>query len=76
MFCRPEFAIVVNVRAGILDVVVSVPVAFHDQTRGLLGVVNDNKTDDFTTPSGDVIPWDSSEEDIFHQFGQLCMFGL
>ena len=54
------------------DVVVSVPHAYRGQTRGLLGVFNENGTDDLTTPSGDIIDSGASEETIFNKFGKLC----
>ena len=55
-----------------LDIITSVPRQFRDQTRGLLGVYNDDKADDLTTPLGDVIGSDATERAIFYNFGELC----
>ncbi len=62
----------VRLSSGMFDVIVSVPHAFSGQTRGLLGVFNDEQTDDLTPPSGDHIDSDASEETIFDEFGKLC----
>lgn len=42
------------------------------KTHGLLGVMNGNPADDFTTPSGTIIPHDSDAKDIHDHFGNLC----
>ncbi|XP_014781778.2 mucin-4 [Octopus bimaculoides] len=64
----------VSVTVGIrmLAVTVSLPEGFKNTTvtSGLMGVYNDNKTDDLTTPNGTVLPENSSERDIFYNFGQ------
>ncbi|XP_052824448.1 mucin-like protein [Octopus bimaculoides] len=64
----------VSVTVGIrmLAVTVSLPEDFKNTTvtSGLMGVYNDNKTDDLTTPNGTVLPENSSERDIFYNFGQ------
>ncbi len=59
---------------GVLDLLVSTPLEFQSQTLGLLGVFNDDPSDDLTTPDGRVLDPESSEETIFHEFGQLCKF--
>ena len=48
--------------------------AFEDMTRGLLGVINGNTTDDFTLPNGTTIDVNSTEEDIYYNFGLHCEF--
>ncbi|CAI9724672.1 mucinmucin-4-like [Octopus vulgaris] len=64
----------VSVTVGIrmLAVTVSLPEGYKNTTltSGLMGVYNDNKTDDLTTPNGTVLPDTSSERDIFYKFGQ------
>ncbi|XP_033100073.1 sushi domain-containing protein 2-like [Anneissia japonica] len=40
-------------------------------TRGLLGTWNDDKNDDFFTPSGNVISINSTLQEIHYNFGQL-----
>ena len=42
------------------------------KTAGLFGVFDGNETNDLMTPSGDILPPDSSEQDIFNEFGQKC----
>ena len=46
--------------------------AVRDETRGLLGVINDDKTDDFTLPNGTIVDINSTEEEIYYQFGLNC----
>ena len=57
---------------GSLSILVTAAEADKDRTKGLLGVVNGDPTDDLTTPNGTVIPSNSSQEEIFHNFGVLC----
>ncbi|XP_033100056.1 protein mesh-like isoform X2 [Anneissia japonica] len=40
-------------------------------TRGLMGTWNDNSSDDFLTPNGDIISANSTIRDIHFNFGQL-----
>ena len=42
------------------------------QTQGLLGTIDGNPENDFLTPTGDLVPYDSNEEVVYKQFGQLC----
>ncbi|CAI9724669.1 mucinmucin-4-like [Octopus vulgaris] len=64
----------VSVTVGIrmLTVTVSLPEGYKNTTltSGLMGVYNDDKKDDLTTPNGTVLPETSSERDIFYMFGQ------
>ncbi|XP_036359396.1 mucin-4-like, partial [Octopus sinensis] len=64
----------VSVTVGIrmLTVTVSLPEGYKNTTltSGLMGVYNDDKKDDLTTPNGTVLPETSSERDIFYKFGQ------
>ena len=62
----------VNVRAKQLDVGVIVPREFKGQTRGLMGVMNGDSSDDLTTPGGKVISTTSTERDIFYKFSEKC----
>ena len=45
---------------------------FTGKTSGLLGVWDDDNTNDFTTPNGTVIPPASSTEHIYYEFGLKC----
>ncbi len=66
------FSALINLKSGMLDIITSVPCQFRDQTRGLLGVYNDDRADDLTTPLGDVIDNNATERTIFYNFGELC----
>ena len=46
--------------------------AAENTTRGLLGVIDGDKTDDFTLPDGTSIDINSTEEDIYNNFGLQC----
>ena len=37
---------------------------------GLVGIWNDDQKDDFLRPDGTILPIDTAEDLIFHQFGQ------
>lgn len=47
---------------------------FVNNTIGLLGVNNNDINDDFTTPDGSIIPINSTQEEIYYQFGLLCKY--
>ena len=47
---------------------------FQDNTRGLLGVINDDTADDFTLPNGTVFNVNSTEEEIYYNFGSACEY--
>ena len=66
----------VSVSGRMLSLQSVIPLSFLSQTRGLLGVYNGNPNDDLTTPSGTVLPPDSSWEDIHYKFGMLCKASL
>ncbi|CAI9724667.1 mucinmucin-4-like [Octopus vulgaris] len=65
----------ISVAVGIrmLTVTVSLPEGYKNTTAtsGLMGVYNDDKNDDLTTPNGTVLPVNSNERDIFYNFGRL-----
>ena len=46
--------------------------AAENTTRGLLGVINGDTTDDFTLPNDTTIDINSTEEDIYNNFGLKC----
>ena len=46
--------------------------AAENTTRGLLGVINGDESDDFTLPDGTSIDINSTEEDIYNNFGLEC----
>ena len=55
-----------------LDVSMGVPGAFKGLLRGLMGNFNGNPNDDFVRPDGTTIASNSTEEDIYTNFGEKC----
>uniref|UniRef100_A0A8B9ZFT0 Mucin-4 n=1 Tax=Anas platyrhynchos TaxID=8839 RepID=A0A8B9ZFT0_ANAPL len=68
-------SISISASAGLLSVVCSLPDWYHNTTKGLLGVWDNNPADDFQMPNGTSIPVNSSEEEIF-SYGMTCKAGL
>lgn len=56
---------------GVMTLTVLLPQEFKEQTRGLLGKMNDDPEDDLTSSNGTVLGGDSSAQDIF-TFGAEC----
>ena len=50
--------------------------SFLNKTLGLLGVNNNDINDDLTRPDGSILPINSTQEQIYYQFGKLCKFLL
>ena len=61
---------------GIISVlIVSLPDSFKNMTRGLMGIYNDDISDDLTAQGSTIsLPTDSSLQDIHYQFGISCMY--
>ena len=59
---------------GIISVlIVSLPDSFKDATRGLMGIYNDDTSDDLTARGSTLsLPTDSSQQEIHYQFGVSC----
>ncbi|XP_071940998.1 mucin-like protein [Antedon mediterranea] len=64
-----SFAISVTPSLNMFNILVSVPESFKNKTKGLLGIYNDNKNDDLTTPNGTTYSVDSNERKLFN-FGE------
>ena len=66
----------IALNVSMLDISISVPKELSNVTinQGLLGNFNADPLDDLTTPSGTVLPSNSSEKDIFYSFGELCKY--
>ena len=45
---------------------------FSPQTQGLLGTMDQNVSNDFETPLGDVIPADSNDDTVYFDFSLKC----
>ena len=60
--------------AGQLDVTVGAPDWFKNNTKGLMGVFDDDPNDDLLPPGENAVPLSnsSSEKTIFNEFGELC----
>ena len=67
---------VISVFESQLSIQVTSSSSFVNNTLGLLGVNNNDINDDFTRPDGSIIPINSSQEQIYYQFGKLCKFLL
>ena len=60
-------------KVGQLDITVGAPEIFKNNTIGLMGLYNDDPTDDLLPPGKNVaLSNDSSEMTIFTEFGELC----
>lgn len=70
--------IAIQVKVGYKSLEISVTVSPDLQGnpafKGLLGNIDGNPDNDFLNSSGKWIPSDSSEEQIFYNFGQSCEF--
>ncbi|XP_071951342.1 sushi domain-containing protein 2-like [Antedon mediterranea] len=61
---------VVEANNDLMSIIVYGPEMLHGNTSGLLGNWNDDVTDDLRTPNGDIIPSNSSLQDIHYDFGE------
>ncbi|XP_062890494.1 sushi domain-containing protein 2 [Mobula hypostoma] len=57
-----------QMRGSILSISILLLDTFTNQTEGLLGVMNDNRDDDFTFRNGSDLPADASQENLY-EFG-------
>ncbi|XP_067295493.1 sushi domain-containing protein 2 isoform X3 [Pseudorasbora parva] len=55
----------VRVGGGVMTLTVLLPQDLHNHTQGLLGTMNDDPEDDFTSSNGVIIPSNSNAQDIF-----------
>ena len=71
-----EFTMSVGVSAQQLDLTIGAPCKFKNHTKGLLGVFNDDLTDDLLPPGENTVPLanSSTEKTIFSEFGERCKF--
>ncbi len=63
----------VRLHEGTMAVTVLLPAEFTNHTRGLLGLMNSDPSDDLVTQQGKVISADAMPEEIF-TFGASCEF--
>ena len=66
-------SVTVEIKKALLTVVFAAPNTFKGNTRGLLGVWDDNKLNDLTARNGTVISINSTDREI-HHLSQTCMF--
>ena len=72
-----DISVSVVVKKGLLTVVFAGPEELMGETRGLLGVWDDDLDNDLTARNGTVLPSDSSDRTIHNVFGLSCKaFGL
>ena len=57
---------------GMMVIVFAAPESYKNKTKGLLGVWNDDPSDDFTLPGGSVLPTSSNQSTIHYDFGLKC----
>ena len=65
-------SIKVEAKTGLLAVLFAGPVDLTGETRGLLGVWDNDVVNDFTARNGTVLPLDASDRTIHFGFGQSC----
>ena len=69
------FLLNVGLKAGQLDINVGAPADFTNKTRGLIGVLNRDPSDDLLPANGSVaVNVNASERTIFYEFGETCEF--
>ena len=61
-----------NYSNGILSFVLNLPPTFDNASRGLLGTLNGNASDDLIFRDGTLLPLESTDREK-HDFGQSCM---
>ena len=66
-------SIEVTLLTQMLSIAFNGPEEIKGSTTGLLGTWNDNINDDFKRPDGTYLPINSTESQIFYNFGQLWM---
>lgn len=59
---------------GMMTFVVTISDQYLGKTKGLLGAYNKNPDDDFTLPSGTVLPSNLTSRQIHFDFGQKCKY--
>ena len=65
---------IIDVFSSQLSIRVTSSSLYVNKTIGLLGVNNNDVNDDFTRPDGTTISINSTQEQIYYQFGKLCMY--
>ena len=65
---------VIDVFSSHLSIQVTSSFQYVNRTVGLLGVNNNDANDDFTRPDGTKISINSTQEQIYYQFGKLCRY--
>ena len=63
---------VIDVLSSQLSIQVTSSPTYLNNTVGLLGVNDNDVSDDFTRPDGFTIAINSTQEQIYYQFGKLC----
>ena len=73
-FFAAGFSLTIGVSVEQLDITVGAPANYKNKTKGMMGVFNDNATDDLLPPGENAVPLSnsSSEKTIFNEFGELC----
>lgn len=63
-----------SLNLGMLELATSIPDDLSTTTTnyGLLGNINGDMNDDLITPSGTLLPSNSTEREIYYHYGELC----
>ena len=69
------FGLTANYSNGILSFVLNVPPTLNNATKGLLGTLNGNISDDLIFRNGTLLPVESTDAEK-HAFGQSCMSNI
>eukprot|EP00794_Sanderia_malayensis_P002636 gene2636-3050_t len=62
---------VIHIFKSLLTIQVTSLPSFLNETAGLLGVYNNDMSDDLMTPNGDFLPLNSTQKSIYYEFGKL-----
>ncbi|CAH1789481.1 unnamed protein product, partial [Owenia fusiformis] len=67
------FSLNVSVSVRSLSITITAPILTNSSitTTGLMGTLNGNTLDDFTKPNGEILPDNSTDWAIYHDFGEL-----
>ena len=64
----------VSLGLGQLSATIGAIQSLRGLTRGLLGDFNGDQSADLTTPTGQTLSVNSTEEEIFYGFGEKCKY--
>lgn len=69
-----DIGLTISVGIKALDISVSMPEDFGNQTSGLLGNFNGDKTDDFRFPNDTLVGRNLSDRQIYEKYAPYCEY--